>query len=829
MIASAWSDLGDSSLLLDWNSPLIDQTSQLESNNGHHVSGDTATLPEQPDLDALTFWRVEGSLADLGAIRPVGHFTWNSHTFAGRWARRGGMLLLALVRPFLYASHRVFATRVLHTLLSGVTKDRLDLLGEEYFEYILKKKLKPEGVERLRECVRVKGAENVVLVSQGLDHVMRPLARYLGVSRLVSNRIEFRDGIATGRLLDPVIRPRSPRGWAFERGADGTVPLDRLLRNLGFTGHPELLQEAILPAGRPKTTDPRALVTFDAGNHAEHLSVRKTLAGKNILLIGVTGFIGKVWLAQLLSEIPQIGKIYLLIRRQRATTAQRRFEKIFEESPVFDQLQESLGEKFANFVAERVEVVEGDVSQPGLGLAPGVREQLSRTLDLVVNSSGLTDFNPDLREALASNVAPVIHLIDFLRSSDHAGLLHLSTCYVVGARDGRVAEGVIPNYTPLGIADFDAGREWKSLLEVVAHAEARAESFEITAALHRQALRKHRGGEAPSGPELENLIRKNRMRWLRNRLTRAGTRRARHLGWPNTYTLTKSLAESLIVQYGAGLPIAIVRPSIVETSTHQPFPGWNEGINTSAPLSYLLGTYFRQLPTNERKCLDVIPVDMVCRGMSLIAAAIIARRHNLIYQLATSASNPCNMGRSIELTGLAHRKHFRAQQSMENWMRMQFDTIPVSKTRYENFSVPAQKALIKVINRAASALQMKRPPLARQERDLARVEKLIELYEPFILHNEQVFESENVQLLAAAIPQDERAAFGYDPSEIDWWEYWINVHIPALRRWVYPLIEGRAPESRPHRVFSPQHAGDGAENHENLPHAGAASGAGTKN
>ena len=91
------------------------------------------------------------------------------------------------------------------------------------------------------------------------------------------------------------------------------------------------------------------------------------------------------------------------------------------------------------------------------------------------------------------------------------------------------------------------------------------------------------------------------------------------MGWPNTYTLTKSMAESLLFKRGAGLPVAIVRPSIVETSTRLPFSGWNEGINTSAPLSYLLGTYFRQLPTNERKCLDMIPVDMVCRGMTLIA------------------------------------------------------------------------------------------------------------------------------------------------------------------------------------------------------------------
>ncbi len=804
--------------------------SAQNSSNGHRGPGSISASPLKQDLSPFTFWRVEGSLVALGAVRPVAYFTWNSHTFAGRWARRGGALALALVRPFLYAGHRVFATRVLHTLLAGVTRDRLDSLGEEYFEYVLKKQLKAEGVQRLRACVAENGAENVILVSQGLDHVMRPLAQYLGVSRLVSNRLEFRNGVATGRLLDPVIRPRSPIARVFERSADGRVPVDRLLKNLGLAEHPEQLEKAILPADRPAGQNHRALVVFNGKKQSEPLSVLHTLAGKNILLIGVTGFIGKVWLAQLLNEMPQIGKIYLLIRRQRTTTSQRRFEKLFEESPVFDPLQEQLGDRFAEFVSERVEVIEGDVSQPGLGIDPPTRAHLARTLDLVVNSSGLTDFNPDLREALASNVAPVLHLTEFLRESDHAALIHLSTCYVVGAKDGRVVEEVQPNYTPLGIPDFDAERELHALQEVVAHAEARAESPEITAALRRQALGKHRGNEEPAGPELDNLIRKNRVRWLRNRLTRAGTRRARRLGWPNTYTLSKSLAESMIVRHGAGLPIAIVRPSIVETSTDQPFRGWNEGINTSAPLSYLLGTYFRQLPTNERKCLDMIPVDMVCRGMTLIAAAIIARRHEPIYQLATSASNPCDMGRSIELTGLAHRKHFRSQQSLENWMRMQFDTIPVSKSRYETFSVPAQKAVVHGINRAASALQMKKPPLARQERDLVRVEKLIELYEPFILHNEQVFESQNVELLSAALPPEEYAAFGYDPSSIDWWDYWINIHVPALRRWVYPLIEGRPMEERPHRAFSLQHAGNGAESQrrEGNPRAGATSGTGTQ-
>jgi hypothetical protein len=35
----------------------------------------------------------------------------------------------------------------------------------------------------------------------------------------------------------------------------------------------------------------------------------------------------------------------------------------------------------------------------------------------------------------------------------------------------------------------------------------------------------------------------------------------------------------------------------------------------------------------------------------------------------------------------------------------------------------------------------------------------------------------------------------YDAERIDWYDYWINLHVPALRRWTYPLIEGRRPET----------------------------------
>ena len=743
------------------------------------------------------YWRVEGSLLDLTVVRPVAFFTWNAQTFAERFRRRGQIFLMALLRPFLYSTNRKFATRAIHAVLRGVSRDRLDLLGEEFFQYKLKPQLKERGVQKVQELVQA-GAD-VVLVSQGLEHVMRPLAQHLKVKRIVSNRLEFRDGTATGRLLNPVIRPRGAFARIREENPDGRRAPKTLARQLNISV--DDLRAAVTPAERLNVAPTRPIVHFDGHRQAPAFSVRKAFSGKHVMLIGVTGFIGKVWLVNTLLDLPELRKVYLLIRRQKSNPAERRFEKMVEESPVFDPLFEQYGDRLPDFLRQKVEVVEGDVTQPGLGLNSETARHLQSNLDLIINSSGLTDFNPDLRDALATNTDAAVNILEFVRAADHAGLLHLSTCYVAGEQDGRVSEKLIPNYNPRGLAGFDAEQEWRSLQEFVKQTEARAESDEVTLELRVQARSKEHAAKDLHGAALENQVRKNRVRWLKTQLTEAGTRRAKELGWPNTYTLTKSLAESLIAKHGVGLPVAVVRPAIVETSVAKPFLGWNEGINTSASLSYLLGTYFRQLPSNKSKRLDIVPVDAVCSGMTLIAAAVMERRHDPLYQLATSVTNPCDMGRSIELTSLAHRKHYRAQEGLESWLRLRFDAISVSKTRYNRMSAPAQKAIIKSIQRIMSPLPLKKAPLVKAERTLERLEKLIELFEPFILLNEHDFAAENIEKLSYALVPEEQEVFGYDTRSLDWWEYWINIHIPALRRWTYPLIEGRPLEARPPRSF----------------------------
>jgi long-chain acyl-CoA synthetase len=692
------------------------------------------------------FWRVEGPghllPADVG--RQAAFLARHAQGWAERARRCVSFALSACAMPFLQAIRDDLGTRALFASMRGYSQDRLDFLGEEYVQRWLLPRLNAARVAQLK--AQLERGEPLVLVSGWLDHVVRPLARHLGVDRIVCNRLEFRDGRATGRLLDPII---PARGRLLPRGS------------------------VVRPAAESRRVR-RTIVVFGDGRIAEPLSVLKTLRRKELLLVGVTGFIGKVWLANTLKALPDVGRIYCLVRRRGSVSAKARFERLLAESPVLRTIPQDL-------VTSRIEVVEGDMCKPDLGLDPSTRDRLRRSLDVLVNSGGLTEFTPDCRLSLAANVDATLFALDFVRGCDHAALLHLSTCYVAGERCGRVLERAERDYTPSGTPGFDAEEELHELRLRIAAKERESEKPDLF-----PNIRPHSGK-----PMSDAQMRKARERWLRMELTELGMERARRFGWPNTYTYTKSLAESLLQRHGADLPIAIVRPSIVESSAHDPFRGWNEGVNTSAPLSYLLGTFFRQLPTREGLRLDVIPVDLVTRGMNLIAAALVRRSHHRCYQLATSVSNPMDVVRTIELTGLAHRKFYRDRPGLDAWLRTRWDAIPVSRLRYRACSAPSQLAIVRTLRRVLPFVI----PLKRAERSLERVGKIVELYQPFIHDNEYAFEADHIALLDAALVPEERDAFGYDAAQIDWPEYWIDTHIPALRKWSYPLIEGRPVET----------------------------------
>lgn len=81
---------------------------------------------------------------------------------------------------------------------------------------------------------------------------------------------------------------------------------------------------------------------------------------------------------------------------------------------------------------------------------------------------------------------------------------------------------------------------------------------------------------------------------------------------PNTYTLTKGLAENLIIKKGVGLPIAIVRPSIVCAAYQEPFPGWVDNICGITGIMMQAGRgAVRSVVCDKNLVVDIIPVDYV--------------------------------------------------------------------------------------------------------------------------------------------------------------------------------------------------------------------------
>ncbi len=57
------------------------------------------------------------------------------------------------------------------------------------------------------------------------------------------------------------------------------------------------------------------------------------------------------------------------------------------------------------FLADKVRVVDGDITEANLGLSEEAAAVVAGDIDVVINSSGKVTFNPPLESALRTNVA----------------------------------------------------------------------------------------------------------------------------------------------------------------------------------------------------------------------------------------------------------------------------------------------------------------------------------------------------------------------------------------------------------------------------------------
>ncbi|HUJ62926.1 MAG TPA: AMP-binding protein [Kofleriaceae bacterium] len=540
------------------------------------------------------------------------------------------------------------------------------------------------------------------------------------------------------------------------------------------------------------------------------LDVAEILRGKHVLLIGTTGFVGKVTLSMLLHRYPEVGRVYCLVRPGAGNTADERFFKKVATSPAFDPLRDVHGDRYDAFMRDKIVALPGDIGRP---LCNFTDDQLAGLkVDVIINSAGLVSFAPSLESALRINSMGAKNVLDLARRLG-ARLVHVSTCYVAGQREGDVWEdeavvGYFPRQHDLLDRDFDAAAEIADCQKIIDQARERSSDRQHISDFREkgaQTLREQRR-DPDDEADLKLAVARERKIWMNRVLTDLGMERARHWGWTNTYTYTKSLGEQIILA-DRTVQSTIVRPAVVETAVRYPFPGWNEGFNTTAPLMYLMLKGHRNVPTGAATKLDVIPVDFIAAGMLLATAAILAGEHEPVYQLGTSDSNSITSKRLTQLTGLAVRAHYRdkadrGEDKLRSRIRARLEAKPVSYEYFERFSAPMFKRLadaaIEMIDeklprwgapRALAIAERARDELAKVSAFTGQIEELVELFKPFTHDHDIAFRCDNIRALWARVTPADQDKLLWAPHLVDWRAYWLDTHFPGLQKWTFDKLD----------------------------------------
>lgn len=341
-------------------------------------------------------------------------------------------------------------------------------------------------------------------------------------------------------------------------------------------------------------------------------SVRDLLAGKSILLTGATGFLAKAFLEKLLRTVPDIGRVYLLIRASDARHTMARAENDIFSSGLFDHLKTASPRWFQRTLRDKVRFVNGETSRARLGLSAKDYLQLTHEVDVVVNAAASTDFLNRLDAAVGTNTISVAHLTEFVERSRRARLLHVSTCYVNEFMSGEVTEDF---HAPAHLRDLDLDRMIRELEASV-----------------------REGGD----------------------LVQTGLRTARAHGWNNVYTFTKWLGERFVERAGSRIHAAIVRPSIIESCAEAPHAGWIEGWKVADPLIYAVGTNrLGFFPARSETVIDVVPVDYVANAMFTALGELLRQTGPgvRVYQSCSGSENPLTVGRITRIIREAFAAH----------------------------------------------------------------------------------------------------------------------------------------------------------------------------
>ncbi|ETO35876.1 hypothetical protein RFI_01185 [Reticulomyxa filosa] len=295
------------------------------------------------------------------------------------------------------------------------------------------------------------------------------------------------------------------------------------------------------------------------------MNVNDLLGSHDFFLTGASGFIGTFLLYKLLliqKSKQNARKIFVLLRNSKN---HKNVEYRLRDEVLNNILFDSLRKEIDTMIGKTLIAVEGDITSPnnfGIG-----KESMQMLTDkenrlIFVHCAADIQFDRPLNVAMEINVLGSYLCVELAKQCKAAGFLHVSTLYVNSRmdRDSVVKEDLYEKNLD-GVAVFD---EWRKL-------NGKFDTKRV------------------------------------NQLLFPGDK----MSWPNTYTLTKNIAEKVVIHHcrQAKMPLSITRLGIV-SPCYREQPGWFLGNGGFVFVGIGAATgHLRYFNGDGRGRPDLVPVD----------------------------------------------------------------------------------------------------------------------------------------------------------------------------------------------------------------------------
>ncbi|CAN5169295.1 HAD-IB family hydrolase [soil metagenome] len=490
------------------------------------------------------------------------------------------------------------------------------------------------------------------------------------------------------------------------------------------------------------------------------------LGSAHVFLTGATGFVGQAVLERLLSAHPET-TISILVRTKAGEDTAARVAELLAK-PVFQTWRDKVGDKAVEKAAkDRVRIVEG-----AMGSIPA----LPADLDIAIHSASVVSFDPPIDEAFDTNVNGAINLYErLLETGGDPRVVHVSTCYVGGLRKGVAPEARLTHEV-----------DWRTEYEQAKAARTRVEMLSRESdqlRIFMDAARAKHGKEGPQAVAAASEV--SRIAWVKAELVDAGRTRAQSLGWTDVYTLTKAFSERAAEELWGenGHRLSIVRPAIIESALNHPFPGWIDGFKVADPLIIAYGRgQLPEFPGLPDSILDVIPVDYVVNAILAAAANPAEKNKPEYYHVASGASNPLPFHQMFGYVNKYFVDHPLKDKkghdiAAPTWQFPVGNKLERGVLRQERLAATAERWL----GRMPDTERVRRwhNQMLRNVADLETLRNFVQLYRVYV-QTEIIFDDRNLRALHDALPAGKKAEFGFDIAAIDWEDYMLNVHFPAI-------------------------------------------------